>query len=115
MCQWRLDDADRTICSWGYGSHDDINDAMSCLIGDVIDNIEVYPPFWDAVLTFASGKVIRIFCDAVDESVVSHNWSFETIDTSYFLGIHNKFKIRPRDRVRHDCSPVDPATIRFGQ
>jgi hypothetical protein len=87
-CQWRLDDENISLCSWEC-SHEVINQVTACLIGDAITAIEIFPPVWDAVFTFSSGKKIKIFCDCTNAFDLSPNWHFGIMDNEYYMGVNN--------------------------
>jgi len=88
VCQWRLDDGNHCLCSKA-SSREKVIRTIVCLIGDSVTKIEIYPPVWDAVFTFASGKQLKLFCDFMDQEAWDHSWSFRVVDTEYRMGINN--------------------------
>lgn len=92
VSQWRLDDCNHSFCS-KTSSREMINRTTACLIGDSITKIEIYPPVWDVVFTFASGKQLKVFCDFIDQDVCDYSWSCRIIDTEYYLGINNEIRM----------------------
>jgi hypothetical protein len=104
-CRWRLDDGDISLCSWDC-SHEVINQVTGCLVGDTLVNIKIFPPVWDAVFIFSSGKQLKIFCDAT----LSPNWSLGIMDQEYYLGINNELEIGERPGIQ-SSELVEPPLI----
>ncbi len=66
FCPWRIELSDKLICNseWSY---DAIKQNARCLLGEIVEAIEYFPPFWDTVIHFQSGKKLRCFGAYNDE------------------------------------------------
>jgi hypothetical protein len=84
-CEWRLDNKNEILCSSG-SSDETIARTVFQLIGDTVVGIEIFPPVWDTIITFSSGKTLKIFCDYVQNYDGFTNWTIRIKDTNYYLG-----------------------------
>jgi hypothetical protein len=87
--EWRLDDKNEILCS-SRSLDETIAQTVFRLIGDNVVEIEIFPPVWDAVITFSSGKKLKIFCDYVQNYAGFTNWDIGINNTNYHLGEGNK-------------------------
>ncbi|MDR1963128.1 MAG: hypothetical protein LBQ50_05070 [Planctomycetaceae bacterium] len=111
-CQWRLDDGNVSLCSWD-NAHEVIMNIVSCLVGDTLTSIEIISPLGDAVFTFSSGKILRIFCNEIQDSDNSLNWSFGLMDDEYYIGLNGKLKKGKRLGIVPSPVVVPPTTADY--
>ena len=109
LCTWRLDDLDNVICSSDC-TEEQIAEGVMPLVGETVVSIEIFPPVWDAVITFSSGKKLKIFCDHVQEPRTLNNWDFAVMETTYFFGKGRRMHKEERLALLPD-DPIDPESL----
>jgi len=74
-CAWRLQDNDNAICS-SDSTHAQRAKGIQRLIGEKVISFEIFPPAWDATITFTGGLVLKIFCIYTQKDECETNWFF---------------------------------------
>jgi hypothetical protein len=78
---WCLDSEQETLCDV-TNMPEEIMYAVTPLIGDTVVDFVISPLTLNADVTFASGKVLRMFCDSTDDIF---NWSIKIRDVGYYF------------------------------
>ena len=76
-CSWRLDGPAGTIASSGeLDEHEDprVRNLLG-LIGETIENVDLFLPVGDMNLRFSNGKILKVFCDATTLCDNPSNWA----------------------------------------
>jgi hypothetical protein len=88
-CAWRLENSENYICS-SESTIEQREYLTKQLIGQTVRSIELFPPAWDAIITFSSEQTLRIFCIYSKDSTVETNWFFRNVETLYCIDRANK-------------------------
>jgi hypothetical protein len=83
-CAWRLEDAENGISSSDC-SDEQREENTKQLVGQTVIAIELLPPAWDAIITFSSGQILRIFCTYTQDSDIETNWFFRNVEILYCI------------------------------
>lgn len=95
-CDWRLDSIDDAICRVAC-TEEQIVSGTKQLIGQSLQTIEIFPPVWDAVITFSSNMKLKVFCSEIFAEYPATNWDFCFGRCSYFFGCGKQ--ISKEDRI----------------
>jgi len=82
---WRLEKDDDAICS-STCTESQIYEGTKILLNQTIESIEIFPPVWDATITFSSGIRLKIFCNSLCEPDTMSNWDFSLDKTLFSFG-----------------------------
>lgn len=99
-CHWILNDGSVPICN-AESTLDEIICSISSLEGYLVTDVELYPPALDLTLSFASGKVLRVFCDSTDveDADMLTNWTLGIDDTYYSVNRSRIIEKEKRDII----------------
>ena len=95
---WRLETDGDAICS-STCTEDQIYEGATILLNQTIESIEIFPPVWDATITFSSNIRLKIFCTSLCEPDTMTNWDFCLGKTSFFFGQGKHIEKGERSRV----------------
>jgi hypothetical protein len=95
QCAWRLDASDRVICGSGDSNTVDgpMLNGLRCLVGRLVESIDVAKPGFDLVLQLTAGLVLRVFCDQTSEEVDDPNYTLHTRSKIYAVGPRGQLQI----------------------
>ena len=102
--EWRLEKDDDAICS-STCTEEQICEGAKILLDQTIESIEIFPPVWDATITFSSNIRLKIFCNSLYEPDTMTNWDFCLGKTSFFFGRGKHIEKGTRRGVLDDDSP----------
>jgi hypothetical protein len=81
---WRLENSKDGICS-SDSTNEQRDAGTQQLVGQTVVSIEILSPAWDAVITFSSGEVLKIFCIYTQDNEIETNWFFRNVETLYCM------------------------------